>query len=156
VRSIVSGRGADGDWSAIAPFYYGRWDAAAQAYEAGHGPQRNDEAAAVFAADGAFDPEATRAALAKFTAPVLLVAGEVDLNSVPGAVKEFAGLFPDADLVVQPGAGHFPWLDDPATFVTTTAASGRARVTAHSPRSDSLTFLPPHPARSTPATTTTT
>jgi pimeloyl-ACP methyl ester carboxylesterase len=37
-------------------------------------------------------------------------------------MAEFAGLFPDATLVVQPGAGHFPWLDDPTRFTTTTAA----------------------------------
>jgi pimeloyl-ACP methyl ester carboxylesterase len=25
-------------------------------------------------------------------------------------------LFPKAELTVQPGAGHFPWLDDPVRF----------------------------------------
>jgi pimeloyl-ACP methyl ester carboxylesterase len=30
---------------------------------------------------------------------------------------EFAALFGHASLVVQPGAGHFPWLDDPGWFV---------------------------------------
>jgi pimeloyl-ACP methyl ester carboxylesterase len=73
--------------------------------------------AEAFAADGAFTPEATRAALASFAAPVLLLAGEVDLNSPPPAVAEYAALFPDATLVVQPGAGHQPWLDDPERFV---------------------------------------
>jgi pimeloyl-ACP methyl ester carboxylesterase len=84
--------------------------------------QRNGEAAAAYGAEGAFDPDATRAALARFVAPVLVLAGEADLNSPPGAMAELAGLFPDARLVVQPGAGHFPWLDDADAFVATTAA----------------------------------
>jgi proline iminopeptidase len=37
-------------------------------------------------------------------------------------VTEFAGLFPNAELVVQPRAGHYPWLDDADRFVMTTAA----------------------------------
>jgi pimeloyl-ACP methyl ester carboxylesterase len=35
---------------------------------------------------------------------------------------EYAGLFEHAELPVQPGAGHFPWLDDPAWFTRTLAA----------------------------------
>ena len=45
----------------------------------------------------------------------------MDLNSTPGVVAELADLFPNAELVVQPGAGHYPWLDDAAQFVATTA-----------------------------------
>ncbi|MFE2746233.1 alpha/beta fold hydrolase [Streptomyces scopuliridis] len=55
-------------------------------------------------------------------APVLLFAGELDLNSPPRSAAEFAALFPDATLVVQPGAGHYLWLDDADQFVATTAA----------------------------------
>ena len=82
----------------------------------------DNEAAAAFGADGAYNPAATRAQLATVTAPVLLIAGEVDLNSIPSVVAELADLFPNAELVVQPGAGHFPWVDDAAQFVATTAA----------------------------------
>jgi pimeloyl-ACP methyl ester carboxylesterase len=121
LEAIVAGNATDDSWQAIDPFFYGRWDAAAQAHQAAQDGRRNDEAAAAFGADGAFDPAATRAALAAFGAPVLLLAGEVDLNTVPGVVAEFAELFPDAELVVQPEAGHFPWLDDADRFVTTTA-----------------------------------
>ncbi|MFJ6833685.1 alpha/beta fold hydrolase [Streptomyces sp. NPDC091209] len=53
---------------------------------------------------------------------VLVLAGEVDLNSPPPAMAGIAALFPHAELVVQPGAGHFPWLDDPERFVSTTTA----------------------------------
>jgi pimeloyl-ACP methyl ester carboxylesterase len=45
----------------------------------------------------------------------------VDLNSIPSVVAELDDLFPNAELVVQSGAGHFPWVDDPAQFVATTA-----------------------------------
>jgi pimeloyl-ACP methyl ester carboxylesterase len=72
-------------------------------------------------ADAAFDPQATRAALAAFSAPVLVLAGELDLNTIPDVAAEFAGLFPNAELVVQPAAGHYPWLDDADQFVATTA-----------------------------------
>jgi pimeloyl-ACP methyl ester carboxylesterase len=37
-------------------------------------------------------------------------------------LAEFAALFPAAQLVVQPGAGHYPWLDDPDWFVPAVAA----------------------------------
>jgi pimeloyl-ACP methyl ester carboxylesterase len=50
------------------------------------------------------------------TAPVLVYAGELDLTPTP-RLAELAALFPRGQLVVQPGAGHFPWLDDPAWFV---------------------------------------
>jgi pimeloyl-ACP methyl ester carboxylesterase len=118
----VAGRATDDSWQAIAPFSYGRWDQAARIHQAAEDEQRNNEAAAAFGAEGAFDPDATRTALARFTPPVLLLAGEVDLNSPPAAMAEFSGLFPNAEFVVQPGAGHFPWLDDADRFVTTTAA----------------------------------
>jgi proline iminopeptidase len=121
LEAIVAGNATDDRWKAIEPFFYGRWDAAAQAHQAAQDGHRNNEAAAAFGAEGAFDPEATGAALAAFNAPVLLLAGEVDLNSTPSVVAEFAELFPNAELVVQPGAGHFPWLDDADRFVTRTA-----------------------------------
>ncbi|WP_346017400.1 alpha/beta hydrolase [Streptomyces sp. SID6137] len=47
-----------------------------------------------------------------------MLAGEVDPGTPPATVAAYAALFPDAELVIQPGAGHFPWLDDPAYFVT--------------------------------------
>ncbi|MGW7385506.1 alpha/beta fold hydrolase, partial [Streptomyces sp. NPDC054794] len=104
---------------AFRPLISGVWFGRARDHRAAEDGQRNDEAAAVFGADGAFDSDLTRSALAAFGQPVLLLAGEYDLNSPPPAMAEFAGLFPDARYVVQPRAGHFPWLDDPGRFVTT-------------------------------------
>jgi proline iminopeptidase len=34
----------------------------------------------------------------------------------PEAVQEAAPLFNEAAVVVQPGASHFPWIDDPEAF----------------------------------------
>ena len=93
----------------------------AQAHQAAQDGHRNSGAAAAFGAEGAFDPQATRAAIAAFDGPALLLAGEVDLNTIPGVVAEYAELFPNAELVVQPEAGHYPWLDDADRFVATTA-----------------------------------
>jgi proline iminopeptidase len=118
---IQAGSDADEDWDAIVPFFYGRWDATAQAHAAAHEEQVNQEAAGVFGGPGAFGPEATRAALAALSSPVLVLAGEADANTVPLIAAEFAGLFPGAKLVVQPGAGHYPWLDDGGWFTAAVA-----------------------------------
>lgn len=122
LEAVVAGQATADSWRAIAPFWYGRWDETAQAHRAAEDTQKNADAAAVFGSEGAFDPDATRTALARQARPVLVLAGEVDLNSPPPAIAEFAALFPDAHFVVQPGAGHFPWLDDADAFVRTTAA----------------------------------
>ncbi|WP_327674722.1 alpha/beta fold hydrolase [Kitasatospora sp. NBC_00458] len=121
LETITSGHGGPADWSAIAPFMYGRWDDQARLHQAAEDTQRNDAAAAVFASEGAFDPPATRSALAARAVPALVLAGEVDLSTPPKAAAEMAGLLPGAVFAVQPGAGHFPWLDDAELF---TAAVG--------------------------------
>lgn len=111
-------RGADAEWEAVAPFFHGRWDAEAREHHEAARPS-NAEAVAGFGADGAFTPEATREALAGCAVPALVLAGEYDLNSPPPAMAAFAALFPDARLVEQPGAGHYPWIDDPGRFAAT-------------------------------------
>lgn len=122
LEAIVAGDATDDGWQAIDPFFHGRWDAEAQAHNAAMDAARNEEAAAAFGAAGAFDPPATRAALATFDRPVLLLGGETDLNTPPSVLTEYAGLFPVSSIVLQPGAGHYPWLDDAARFAATTAA----------------------------------
>lgn len=122
LETIMAGDGGKDEWDAIAPFRYGRWDAAAQADYASDEEQKNTDASAAFGAEGAFAPDVTRTALARFDAPVLMLAGEVDLNTIPSDAAEFAELFPNSTLVVQPGAGHSPWLDDADRFAATVAA----------------------------------
>ncbi|MFE7468209.1 alpha/beta fold hydrolase [Streptomyces sp. NPDC057499] len=117
---------AGGTWEeardAVAPLTYGRWDEAARAHAAAGPGLTNSAAAAHYYADGAFDPPATRAALGEVTAPVLVLAGEYDAGPTPDRAAELAALFPDAEFVVQRGAAHFPWLDDPGAFVRTVEA----------------------------------
>ena len=56
---------------------------------------------------------------------MLVYAGEVDAAAPPELLAGVAGpsgLFPGWELTVQPGAGHFPWLDDPARFTAALTA----------------------------------
>lgn len=114
--------GRSPDRAAVAPFAYGRWDETARAHAAAGPGQTNSAAAPVFYQDGVFDPAATNAALAAVTAPVLVLAGEYDAGPTPDRAAELVALFPDAEFVVQRGAAHFPWLDDPGAFVRAVAA----------------------------------
>ncbi|MFF9029004.1 alpha/beta fold hydrolase [Streptomyces iakyrus] len=121
LEAITGGRATAGDWDAAAPFWFGRWDDGARAFRAAEQRLRNDEAAALYAADGAFDPDATRAALAAFPSPVLVLTGEYDVAAPPRAMKEYAALFPRAEPVAQSGAGHVPWRDGPERFASVVA-----------------------------------
>lgn len=121
LEAIMAGNATDESWPAVDPFFHGRWDETAQAMHRAQDGERNEEAAVGYGAEGAYDPPATREALAALAAPVLVLAGEVDLNSVPRVLAEFVTLFAKGEFVVQPGAGHFPWVDDADRFVATTA-----------------------------------
>ena len=119
-EAVVAGRADAAAFQAIAPFWHGRWNERAQGLHAAQQVQRNYEAARIFGADDAFDPPAARAAMAAFASPVLLLAGEVDVNSPPEAMARVADLFPHCRLVIQSAAGHFPWLDDAEQFLSLT------------------------------------
>ncbi|MFG1811869.1 alpha/beta fold hydrolase [Streptomyces sp. NPDC049040] len=121
LEALTEGTGTDADAAAVAPFFHGRWDAAARRHHEASRPA-NQEAVALFGAGDAFTPHATRAALAAFPSPALLLTGEYDLNSPPQPTAEIAALFPRATLAVQAGAGHHPWIDDPARFTAEVAA----------------------------------
>jgi proline iminopeptidase len=98
------------------PFYYGRWDETARAHATVGVSERHGPARAGFFADVTLDVPATRVALKKLTAPVLLFAGDLDPMVPPALVREAALSFNDATVVVQHDASHFPWIDDPAAF----------------------------------------
>ncbi|MFJ4923877.1 alpha/beta fold hydrolase [Streptomyces sp. NPDC088725] len=118
-EEVRRGRATRAAWDALVPAAYGRWDAGAQDHAASADQQKNARAAAAFYADGAFDPAATRAALKAVDAPVLVLAGALDMGPRPDRARELAELFPHGRAAVQKGAGHYPWLDDPGAFVRT-------------------------------------
>ncbi|MFF5533787.1 alpha/beta fold hydrolase [Streptomyces cinerochromogenes] len=104
------------------PFFHGRWDDTARAHTDAELEETNEEAGERYFADGAFTPDATRTALAALTTPVLVYAGEVDGGPRPDLARRTADAFPNAECTVQPGAAHYPWLDDPEWFVRRTLA----------------------------------
>jgi pimeloyl-ACP methyl ester carboxylesterase len=61
------------------------------------------------------EPDALAAELARFTAPVLLLAGSEDADAV-AASSAFARQLPNAESVVLPGAGHLVNLQASAAF----------------------------------------
>jgi proline iminopeptidase len=122
LERIIAGEMSVEAFRASRPFYYARWDEAAQAHATAGVSQRHQAAREGFFAGAALDPPAARAALAQLTAPVLLYAGDQDPMVPPAAVREAAPLFNDATVVVQPGAAHFPWVDDPAAFAAAISA----------------------------------
>jgi pimeloyl-ACP methyl ester carboxylesterase len=122
LEEITAGRATPDSWPAIAPFAHARWDETARAFDEADAKEKNAEAATAYAAEDAFDQAATRAALADFRSPVLVLAGEFDIAAPPRAMAEYAGLFPNAEFAVQPGAGHMPWLDDAERFVAAVSA----------------------------------
>jgi pimeloyl-ACP methyl ester carboxylesterase len=101
---------------AYMPFFYGRWDAAARSHVDAGISERSRPARDGFAVAGAFTPAAAREAVGRLAAPVLVYAGELDSSPTPETAAAGAQLFPNAAVTVQPGAAHFPWLDDPAFF----------------------------------------
>jgi proline iminopeptidase len=115
---IWAGEDTDEDWDLIAPFWYGRWDAETQAHAAAQDQQINADAANRHYAEDVFDPAATRAAIAQLDIPVLILAGELDFSPSPVHAMQFGEYFEAGwvQLAVQPGAGHYPWLDDAEWF----------------------------------------
>jgi pimeloyl-ACP methyl ester carboxylesterase len=97
------------------PFFYGRWDEAAREHAILGVSERSGTVRARFYDEGVFDPPATVAALRRLSAPVLVYGGEMDLIPV-AELERAARLFARGEVAVQPGAGHFPWVDDPGWF----------------------------------------
>jgi pimeloyl-ACP methyl ester carboxylesterase len=114
LEAVLGGSTASADWAAVTPFFYARWDDAAREHARAADATRLPGGATAYYAAGA--PVASSTELAALDVPVLLLAGEVDAFPSPAAAHEAAKLFGRASVVVQPGAGHYPWLDDPEFF----------------------------------------
>jgi proline iminopeptidase len=108
--------------TAAARLFHGRWNDGARELTESEASQINRDAVATFRAEGSFgDPVETRKQLTGMTAPVLLLGGDLDPAPTPRLLREYVNWFPNGRLVIQPEAGHSPWLDDPEVFVTTVA-----------------------------------
>ncbi|AZM88629.1 MULTISPECIES: alpha/beta fold hydrolase [Streptomyces] len=107
---------------AFEPLMYGRWDDAARAHAAADPAQRSLPVSEHYYKDYVPDTEDLRGRLGALPCPVLLLAGELDLWPTARSARDAASLFPRAVLAVQPGAGHYPWLDDPGAFAATVEA----------------------------------
>jgi pimeloyl-ACP methyl ester carboxylesterase len=116
MEQLMAGSQSMQAFRASRPFLYGRWDQVAQAHATMGVSERHQAARHGFFGGATIDVPATRAALTKLTAPVLLYAGAEDPMVTPAVVREAAPLFNDATVVVQPQAGHFPWIDGSAAF----------------------------------------
>ncbi|WP_410652707.1 alpha/beta fold hydrolase [Amycolatopsis sp. cmx-4-54] len=97
-----------------APFFYGRWDDTARAHAAAE--DTVVDAAEGFYRDFPDDADDVRARLAESPVPALVLIGELDPFPTPATGRLLADAFARGTLVVQPDAGHYPWLDDPSGF----------------------------------------
>ncbi|MEV6978610.1 alpha/beta hydrolase [Kitasatospora sp. NPDC093806] len=104
---------------AFEPLMYGRWDAAARAHAAADPAQRSLAVSDHYYAGYTPDTDHLHARLGALPCPVLLLGGELDLWPTATATTAAAALFPHPTVAVQPAAGHYPWLDDPAALAGT-------------------------------------
>ena len=104
------------------PLWYGRWDERTQAHAASADDQVSLRAAAGYVPGPDYDPAAALASLKDIAAAVLIVVGELDAMTGVRVADRFAEVLPDATVAVVPGAGHFPWVDQPDAFRDAVAA----------------------------------
>jgi proline iminopeptidase len=116
MEAIFAGDRSMAAFQASRPLFYARWDDAAQAHATLGVAARHAAAREGYFAGAEFDIPATTAALGRLTAPVLLYAGDLDPLVTPAMISEAAQFFGNPATMTQPGAGHFPWIDDPAAF----------------------------------------
>lgn len=98
------------------PFWYGRWDDRTQAHAASGDRQVSLRANAGYMPGPDYDVDAVRESLRAITARTLVVVGERDAMTGVSVADRFADLIPNVEIAVLPGAGHFPWVDEPAAF----------------------------------------
>lgn len=119
--AIMLGDRSMDNYFASRPFYYARWDEAARAHAAVGISPRNQAARHGFLHDVKPNVPLIKEGLARVTAPVLLYVGQRDPFVTEVAARAAAEEFADAMVVVQPDAGHYPWIDDAEAFCATLA-----------------------------------
>lgn len=80
-------------------------------------PMRVAQHWAWFAAADGLDRKDLTPELPGLKVPVLVLGGQEDYLTPPGTLEKARALIPGARLVLVPGAGHHPYLMDPAGFV---------------------------------------
>lgn len=100
---------------AFEPLMYGVWDEAARAHSAADPAERSLPVSEHYYAGYAPAPDILER-LGRVAAPVLLLAGSIDLWPTARGLGQMLEVFPEARLHVQEGAGHYPWLDDAEGF----------------------------------------
>ncbi|HVV29753.1 MAG TPA: alpha/beta hydrolase [Mycobacteriales bacterium] len=95
------------------PLWYGRWDGTAREHAARAADETPARTALTLRNAALSSPPVDLAAL---DLPVLVVAGELDYASPPGALRAVHERLPHSSYVELAGAGHYPWLDDPAAL----------------------------------------
>ncbi|NUW37925.1 alpha/beta hydrolase [Nonomuraea sp. SMC257] len=118
MRAAASFAEAEPHRLAFEPLMYGRWTDEARAHAQADARQRSLPASDTFYAG--YRPSPLR--LDRVEAPVLVLAGELDLWPTAEGAAQAVPLFGEARLHVQPGAGHYPWLDDPSAFAAAVEA----------------------------------
>jgi pimeloyl-ACP methyl ester carboxylesterase len=97
-----------------------------RAWQRDTGTMANDAAMIVACGTraGGFDPrlDLTADELARVGAPCHLVVGTADIVGGGDTAQQLADLLPHATAEVWEGAGHLPWLDDPACFGATASS----------------------------------
>lgn len=116
LEKILTGDLSPESFAASRPVFYAHWNEAARAHAMLGTTDRHQVARVGYFAGADIDPPSVQAALTRLAAPVLLHVGDLDPLVTPAMAQQAAPLFPNATVVVQPGAGHFPWVDDPAAF----------------------------------------
>lgn len=99
------------------PMLYGSWNSRAQEHAAAELREWRYEVGLGYNAEGAFTPGILRRALADFSHPVLVYCATSDPISPVRRCAELVELFPNAQLIVHEGAGHYAWVDDPEWLV---------------------------------------
>jgi pimeloyl-ACP methyl ester carboxylesterase len=116
MEAVFAGDRSMAAFQASRPLLYARWDDAARAHATLGVADRHAAAREGYFAGVEFDVPATTTALARLTAPVLLYAGDLDPLVTPAMISQAARFFGNPTTMTQPGAGHYPWIDDPEPF----------------------------------------
>ncbi len=107
----------------LRPFFYGRWDDAARAHADATDTQMSLRATAAFRPENG-DPAQLAQLLRGIVAPTLVIVGGLDGGTGTSPGRIVAAHLPNAastDVIEIPGAGHYPWLDEPLEFARVVA-----------------------------------